>query len=511
MDSKLILASNIKLDKSYTNVLSYSTNQMLSLVESNKEYEQWNYNNIDYDKGVIQVSTDYSVAIGCNYLAFQNPRHGNKWYFAFIDDVIYKSQNCCDVKFTIDVWSTFYDNWTAKPCFIVREHVNNDTIGLHTVPESVTTGDYIVQGSYRIANFLDNMKIVVSSNIDPDGQKVYIQTYNGIPSGFAYFVYRLGNSTDMEHLVAHINNIYIHNGEINQMFLAPGWVAPGGSYATESNTPKFLYDTVNNITGLGEISNQYVPKNNKLLTFPYCSYLATNLQGQECIIKPELWQSKTETHDGTTYTGKIFKIGGCLTAGCSIRLWVCNYLEGDDNGVNCGKFPQLNWSTDSYINWLTQQGINQVTDIATNIGSNALSGRENSTSVSGKISNFLISNYQAHINSPQSHGNLNAGDVMFSSGLTQCFIIQKTIKREFAKQIDDYFTRFGYKINETKTPNITGRAYWNFIEIGQDESIGFGSVPSKYMEIINNACRQGVTIWHNHENIGNFNLTNSIL
>ena len=78
------------------------------------------------------------------------------------------------------------------------------------------------------------------------------------------------------------------------------------------------------------------------------------------------------------------------------------------------------------------------------------------------------------------------------------------------KIIDDYFTRFGYKINNLELPNIVGRRNWNYLEIGQSENIGYGSVPSSYMEEINNACRKGVTIWHNHSNIGNYNLDNSI-
>ena len=509
MDSKLILASNIKLDKSYTKVLSYNTTQMLSLVESNKEYEQWNYNNIDYDKGVIQVSTDYSVAIGCNYLAFQNPRHGNKWYFAFIDDVIYKSQNCCDVKFTIDVWSTFYDNWTAKPCFVVREHVNNDTIGLHTVPESVTTGDYIqlYSGSFDIIG--NNPKVVMSANIDEVGDSVLARTYNGIPSGFGYFEYDLYDSEEQEDFRNHVNTIQLHNGTINQLFMAPNWLLPGGYAGGEihqSTTVNVAYETITQNEMISALDT-YVPKNKKLLTYPYCFYKLTNLQGQETILKPELWHTTSITHEGTTYSGLIIKIIGAITPGCSIRAFPVEYDEGGvDVGINCGKFPQLNWSTDPYINWLTQQGINQVVDATTGV----VSPTSPDTGIS-KVGNLLVSNYKAYITSPQAQGNLNAGDVMFSSGFTNIWTEIRTIKKEYAKQIDDYFTRFGYKINETKTPNITGRAYWNFIEIGQDESIGYGSVPSKYMEIINNACRQGVTIWHSHDNIGNFNLTNSIV
>lgn len=84
-------------------------------------------------------------------------------------------------------------------------------------------------------------------------------------------------------------------------------------------------------------------------------------------------------------------------------------------------------------------------------------------------------------------------------------------KTEHMKIIDDYFSRFGYAINETIMPKLNSRKNWNYIEIGESENIGYGSVPSNFMEIINGACRRGVTIWHNHENLGNFSLDNKII
>ena len=77
--------------------------------------------------------------------------------------------------------------------------------------------------------------------------------------------------------------------------------------------------------------------------------------------------------------------------------------------------------------------------------------------------------------------------------------------------IDDYFTKYGYKILRITTPNITGRTYWNYVQIGEREEIGTGEVPTKYMDEINNTCRKGVTIWHNHANVGNFALNNTIV
>lgn len=90
-----------------------------------------------------------------------------------------------------------------------------------------------------------------------------------------------------------------------------------------------------------------------------------------------------------------------------------------------------------------------------------------------------------------------------------CIIISNfhklRVKTECLKIIDDYFTRFGYAVKSLAMPNITGRKYWNYVEIGASE------VPAKYMDTINNACRRGVTIWHNHANVGNYSLNNTIV
>ena len=111
---------------------------------------------------------------------------------------------------------------------------------------------------------------------------------------------------------------------------------------------------------------------------------------------------------------------------------------------------------------------------------------------------------------PNIRGGQNTGDVTWATGRTLYTFRQMRIKTENLKVIDDYFTRFGYKIDKIEMPNIKGRKYWNYVEIGSAEEIGYGEVPSRFMDIINNACRRGETIWHNHSDIGNFNLDNSI-
>lgn len=509
-NGKVILASGIKLDKSYTNVLSYSTNQMLELVEANQEYNQSNYNCIDYTKNEIKVSCDYNTAIGCNYLAFQNPIHGNKWYFAFIDDVQFKSEGCSIVKFTLDVWSTFYDDWTEKPCFVVREHVNDDIIGKHTVPENVILGDYISSensGGWGgvIDQLLLNPKIVISATVDEGGARGDGNIYNGIPTAYDYYRYNINDLTGVQ---KHINVANAQNGDINQMFIAPDYIIGGtiGAHLiAPSNIPKIIYVAFPDITVL----DGYTPKNKKMLTWPFCYYFVSNQQGQDVQLKQELWDTSTRTdYDGETKTGKLLEIATCLTAGCSVLLTPIAY---DGLSINLmqsvvgAKYPQLNWKTDPYINWLTQQGVN---DYAKTIG-DIFTG--DFGSAFGSATNLIVSNAMAYRQPAPVHGNVNAGDVTFARGLCAPIVAIYTIKKEFATQIDNYFSRFGYKVNETKLANLTGRQYWNFVEIGKDEIIGTGTVPSKYMEDINNMFRQGVTIWHNHENLGNYNVANPIV
>ena len=96
MNSRIILAKNIHIDKQYTNVLDYSEEQMLNLCLENKVAEANNYSFIRTNKS-INVAFSYNQCLQANYIAFQNPDYSNKWFFAWIDDVIYKGNNNTDL------------------------------------------------------------------------------------------------------------------------------------------------------------------------------------------------------------------------------------------------------------------------------------------------------------------------------------------------------------------------------------------------------------------------------
>lgn len=135
-ESSIMLCSNIHLDKDYVNVLNYTENQMLSLCQSNALYTKNDYAFIR-ERGTIQTDCDYGIALQCNYLAFQNKDYSNKWFFAFIDDVKYLGEKNTEIVYTVDSFSTFFPSLSVDRCYVVREHVNDDTIGKHTVNENL--------------------------------------------------------------------------------------------------------------------------------------------------------------------------------------------------------------------------------------------------------------------------------------------------------------------------------------------------------------------------------------
>lgn len=181
------------------------------------------------------------------------------------------------------------------------------------------------------------------------------------------------------------------------------------------------------------------------------------------------------------------------------------------------------WSNDQYINWLTQNAINEPTKILNNLlgmqsSYNSASGKK-ATNMNiasggvGVVSNVasIIGDFYSASLLPSTSAGSNVGDVGFSTYSLRFDFYNMILRDEELKIIDDYFSRFGYKVNSLKIPEFNSRTYWNYIKIVDGENIGYGEIPSKSLDTINKICINGVTIWHNHANIGDYSLNNTIV
>lgn len=561
MNSEIILCKNIKMDRNYNNVLNYTEEQMVSLCRQNQIASADDYSFLR-STGSIWVGFTYNQCLQANYIAFQNKDYSNKWFFAWIDDVIYKNDRNVEIRFTIDAWSTWFSKVTTKKCFINRQHVTDDTIGLHTIDENLRVQEVVQEGtaiednSYKSYIWVAIETAWVPNDNSTDGGNQFsgITVINRSISGTPIVLFKIRSESQYVSLDYLNIALFIirtardnHIADISNIFILPDAAideTKTNLHTTQSSLPggetrNFNFWTLSNTYSNIEIEQtisknrsfgSFVPKNNKVYCYPYNYLFVSNNIGAQNIYKYEDFSSENCT----------FKNQLAINIGCSGRLVPTNYkgMElADDESLPLAKYPTCSWSSDAFTNWLSEQAVNQASNLAFGIfgaGQNysnslntintnnrkvAETGTEMSSlgadvslalNISGMIANQIGNFYIGEL-MPNIKGGTNTGDVNFASD-RNCFTFRKMhAKEEFLRIVDDYFTKYGYKINKLELPNINGRTYWNYIEIASTEEIGYGEVPSLFMEEINNACRKGVTIWHNHTNIGNYDLDNSII
>lgn len=516
---KVIIAKNIKLDKEYKDILTYNESQMLALVQSNQVASTTNCSFLDINKNIIDTNFSYSNALKCNYMAIENPTYSNKWFFAFIDKVQYINNNTTRIYYTIDVWSTWRDYITFTDTFVIREHVSDDTIGLHTIPEGLETGEYIFDDVIYY-NGLDTCYYIIQCTewASTSDNPPLATNFGGIyMAGGAYI-------TDSIQTVVSILQQYANRGKsdaVYNLYMVPSYFitnTSGSAQYSGQDSPVLDTKIISKITSI----DSYTPVNNKLLTFPYAYLLVSNNNGSSNILHYERFTGQDNDCK--------FQIKGVPTVGGSIKLFPINYdiSNNEEEGIMAGKFPTLNWSNDEYINWLTQNSVNIGIGIA-ETGLEFVSGiamlTNPVTAVAGastlahagfSAAEQMSSIYQHSLQPNTARGNTNGGDINVCSGKNGFFFYKMSIKAEYARIIDKYFTIRGYKVNSLKVPNFNTRPIFNYVQISSDSNIGYSNsntynVNSSDMDIINNIFRNGTTLWHNHANIGNYSLDNRIV
>lgn len=111
------------------------------------------------------------------------------------------------------------------------------------------------------------------------------------------------------------------------------------------------------------------------------------------------------------------------------------------------------------------------------------------------IANQLGSVYQHSLTPNTARGNTNGGDINACSNTNTFYFSKMSIRQEYARIIDNFFSMYGYKVNEVKIPNITGRTNWNYVKTINANILG--DIPQEDMQKLKNIFDNGVTFWHN--------------
>jgi hypothetical protein len=188
--------------------------------------------------------------------------------------------------------------------------------------------------------------------------------------------------------------------------------------------------------------------------------------------------------------------------------------------MNLAKFPTCGWSSDGYTAWLSQNAANEYAAAGTSVIGGAIEGGAAGggwgaligagISAAGEVFG-LINKFDKAKLLPFSGVGSNNGNITWAMGGNNFVFKRMICKPEYMAIVDNYFSKYGYKINRLKTPNVTGRRYFNYVEVAPSDDACFGSIPEMYMDEIIKAFRKGITIWHDDSKIGDYTVSNTIV
>ena len=147
-ETEVYLLSGIPFNISYNNVRDFDTIDEQTAYFLGKQ--KYKFDKLTYQRvtqQTIKLDINYNDLLDCNYIMFQNQSNKGKWYYAFITDYEFVSQNCTIITYQLDVFQTYLFDFHFQSTYVEREHTkrfNNDgTPVINTLDEGLAYGyDY---------------------------------------------------------------------------------------------------------------------------------------------------------------------------------------------------------------------------------------------------------------------------------------------------------------------------------------------------------------------------------
>lgn len=150
------------------------TNYFLGL-----EYTETERTSYQRKDNLIRYPAHIDSIINYNYVMYKNNNYTDKWFYAFITKMEYVNDNMTYIYIQTDVFQTWQFNLSYKECFIEREHVNDDSVGSNTIPESLETGEYIIDNIINTDDLTNYKYVIQVSEPTSEGAEKYLATNFG--------------------------------------------------------------------------------------------------------------------------------------------------------------------------------------------------------------------------------------------------------------------------------------------------------------------------------------------
>lgn len=478
-----------------------------------------------YTDNTMRVQVKAEDLYDCDYLMFKNTSFGDKWFYAFILSVTYVNNVTSEILYEIDVMQTWHFDYQLLPCFVEREHSATDAIGENTIPENLEIGPYVTTATS--AEVIGDYYVWVIATEVPESVATYFigpAVYNGYPNPcYACRVGSISGGNTTMALVKTITDAYADgkSDAIVAIFAVPT------NFVVSSEQ---MSSTRKTILGANRVLSA-TPRNNKLYTYPYCVNVS--------ICGGEAMELRYELFNGQPTFEAIATFG----VNSAVPVVARNYAGeaySYANTVTIKDFPILPWVREYYQNWIAQnrsqltvsiassaaKGVLQVAKEATRpltpLMSGYMSGSYTNASKNAKLLNVteaavdtalsiagtLAKIEDAKVIPDSLVGSVSGNDALAFAGAKGFYNYCRSIRPEYIRIVDDYFTMYGYATHRVKAPNRSARPRWNYVK-----TVGClisGTVPADTGDAIKSVYDSGVTFWKNPSEIGNYTLDNSV-
>lgn len=505
------LLKNVPLDPTFDHTIYFgSASAQFNYFERKTAFNLNNYTYQRVNRGVARVGIKADSLYNCNYMMFQNSAYGSKWFYAFITSVEFVNNECSEVHFKLDVMQTWFFDYTVDMCFVEREHTVTDKLGEHIEPENVSVGEYVLNDYQSVYPMSDIAVVVAIVNVDGEQTSVDGKKYDGIYGGATLWVYDIDKFAEINDKLKNYTqkpDAVVSIYTIPKVFL-PNHTVPSNNRIPELDSSLKITSVSTALTGNEKIDG-YKPKNKKLYSYPYNFYHVDNAGSESLTLRYEFFDN----------FAPHIEINANVTQPVSVCLRPTNYKGcGNDSNntesISLTGYPLCSWNVDSYNAWVAQNSVSIGAKIAgigasiigAGITANPLVIGGATISGAGQVANLLTQDYKASIQADMIKGNAQ-GNLNVSSGKQQFYVGRMSITAEYARIIDDYFSRFGYGVKRLKTPNRNARPHWNYVKtVGCTIS---ANVPADDERQICEIYDKGITFWNNGNEIGNYSLNNS--
>lgn len=277
------------------------------------------------------------------------------------------------------------------------------------------------------------------------------------------------------------------------------------SLTHDGNINKVIHQVVNYLGLSGSQSIPFVNLQNGIINANANNltiiddYTAAYLQGQGNTIQQSIQNIKQQAEINTANA----KLYGDVNVVNAISQAMANTISGIlTGGYQGGAVGGIVYGTSA-----TGQGISM-------IGNSGRTAEANiqATEMQGALSNQIaIASANAKLEDAKmvaDNVHLQGGNALFTyQNNNQGYaVVYRQISQEYINILQDYFKKYGYKVNKVETPNLHTRQSWDYIRTIDCNLVG--SINNSSLEILKGIFNNGTTVWHTTD-VGNYNLSNN--